>query len=92
MFGGIGFLINGNLLVGVRKDSLLVRVGPEQSDEALQDAHVSEFKIAGRGTMRGWVLVALEDVENDYQLNAWIQRALKFVGCRRRARCNSRCL
>ena len=33
MFGGIGFLLNGNLLVGVRKDSLLVRLGPEQSDE-----------------------------------------------------------
>jgi hypothetical protein len=33
MFSGLGFLLNGNLLVGVRKDSLLVRLGPEQSDE-----------------------------------------------------------
>ena len=33
MFGGVGYLLNGNLLVGVRKDSLLVRLGPEQSDE-----------------------------------------------------------
>jgi TfoX/Sxy family transcriptional regulator of competence genes len=41
MFGGIGFLLNGNLLVGVRKDSLLVR----QSHEALKEAHVNEFKI-----------------------------------------------
>ena len=57
MFGGVGFLLNGNLLVGVRKDSLLVRLGPEQSDEALQEAHVSEFKITGRGTMKGWVVV-----------------------------------
>jgi TfoX/Sxy family transcriptional regulator of competence genes len=80
MFGGVGFLLNGNLLVGVRKDSLLVRVGPEQSDEALQEAHVSEFKITGRGTMKGWVLVALEGVENDDQLSAWIQRAMKYVG------------
>jgi TfoX/Sxy family transcriptional regulator of competence genes len=80
MFGGVGFLLNGNLLVGVRKDTLLVRVGPEQSDEALQEAHVSEFKITGRGTMKGWVLVALEGVQNDDQLNGWIQRALKFVG------------
>ena len=38
MFGGVGFLLNGNLLVGVRKDSLLVRLGPEQSDEALQES------------------------------------------------------
>ena len=48
MFGGIGFLLNGNLLVGVRKDSLLVRLGPEQGEEALTEAHVSEFTITGR--------------------------------------------
>jgi TfoX/Sxy family transcriptional regulator of competence genes len=80
MFSGIGFLLNGNLLVGVRKDSLLVRVGAEQSDEALQEAHVSEFKITGRGAMKGWVVVGLEGVKEDGQLNGWIQRAVKFVG------------
>ena len=80
MFGGIGFLLNGNLLVGVRKDSLLVRLGPEQGDEALQEASVSEFKIGGRGTMKGWVVVALEGVQGDDQLSGWIQRAVKFVG------------
>jgi TfoX/Sxy family transcriptional regulator of competence genes len=80
MFGGIGFLLNGNLLVGVRKDSLLVRVGPEQSDEALDEAHVSEFKIRGRGTMKGWVVVSVEGVLSDDQLNGWIERTMKFVG------------
>jgi TfoX/Sxy family transcriptional regulator of competence genes len=49
MFSGVGFLLNGNLLVGVRRDSLLVRLDPEQSDEALKEAHVSEFTIKGRG-------------------------------------------
>ena len=80
MFSGIGFLLNGNLLVGVRKDSLLVRLGPEQSDEALKQAHVSEFEIKGRGTMKGWVVVSLEGVQNDDQLKGWIERAVKFVG------------
>lgn len=80
MFGGIGFLLNGNLLVGVRKDSLLVRLGPEQSEEALKEAHVSEFKITGRGTMKGWVLVEPEGVQHDDQLQGWVQRAVKFVG------------
>lgn len=80
MFGGIGFLLNGNLLVGVRKDSLLVRLGPEQSEEALREAHVTEFKISGRGTMKGWVVVGLEGVKDDDQLKGWIQRAAKFVG------------
>jgi TfoX/Sxy family transcriptional regulator of competence genes len=79
MFGGVGFLLKGNLLVGVRKDSLLVRLGPEQSDEALQETHVSEFKITGRGTMKGWVVVSLQGVQNADQLHRWIQRAVKFV-------------
>jgi hypothetical protein len=48
----------------------------------LQEAHVSEFKITGRGIMKGWVVVALEGVENDDQLSGWIQRALKFAGSR----------
>jgi TfoX/Sxy family transcriptional regulator of competence genes len=80
MFGGIGFLLNGNLLVGVRQDSLLVRLGPEQSHEARKEAHVSEFKIRGRGTMKGWVVVRLEGVQGDDQLKGWIERAVKFVG------------
>jgi TfoX/Sxy family transcriptional regulator of competence genes len=80
MFGGVGFLLNGNLLVGVRKDSLLVRLGPEQSDEALKEAHVTEFQITGRGTMKGWVVVSLEGVQNDEQLKGWLQRAVKVVG------------
>ena len=80
MFGGIGFLLNGNLLVGVRKDSLLVRLGPEQSDEALKKAHVSEFRITGRGRMKGWVVVSLDGVQNGGQLKGWLQRAMKFMG------------
>ena len=80
MFGGLGFVFNGNLLVGVRKDSLLVRLDPDQSDEALKEAYVSEFKITGRGTMKGWVVVGLEGVQGDDQLQGWIKRALKFVG------------
>ena len=80
MFSGLAFLLNGNLLVGVRKDSLLVRLGPDQSDEALREAHVSEFQIRGRGTMKGWVVVGLEGLQGEDQLNDWIQRAVKFVG------------
>lgn len=80
MFGSIGFLLNGNLLVGVRKDSLLVRLGAEQSDEALNEPHVSGFQITGRGKMKGRVVVGLEGVQNDDQLSNWIQRAVKFVG------------
>jgi TfoX/Sxy family transcriptional regulator of competence genes len=79
MFGGVGFLLNGNMLVGVWKDSLIVRLGPAEGEEALKQPHVKEFDITGRA-MKGWVLVEPEGVENDYQLSAWIQRAVKFVG------------
>jgi TfoX/Sxy family transcriptional regulator of competence genes len=79
MFGGIGFLLNGNLLVGVWKDSLIVRLGEEQGEEALLEPHVKAFDITGRA-MKGWVLVAPAGVEDDNQLNEWIQRAVKFVG------------
>jgi TfoX/Sxy family transcriptional regulator of competence genes len=79
MFGGIGFLLNGNLLVGVWKDSLCVRLGPEQAEEALPEPHVKNFDITGR-PMKGWVLIEPEGVEDDDQLKGWIQRALKFVG------------
>src|SRR5262249_48945078 len=79
MFGGVGFLLHGNMLVGVWKDSLIVRLGPDEGDEALKEPHVSEFNITGRA-MKGWVLVAPEGVEADDELSGWVQRAVKFVG------------
>ena len=79
MFGGICFLLNGNLLVGVWKDSLIARLGPDEGGEALSEPHVRAFDITGR-PMRNWVLVEPEGVEDDEQLKEWIQLAVKFVG------------
>jgi|SRR6516162_9926614 TfoX/Sxy family transcriptional regulator of competence genes len=79
MFGGIGFLLNGNMLVGVWKDSLIVRLGDELGAKALLEPHVKAFDITGRA-MKGWVLVAPAGVEGDDQLKEWIRRAVKFVG------------
>jgi TfoX/Sxy family transcriptional regulator of competence genes len=79
MFGGIGFLLNGNMLVGVWKDSLIVRLDPDGYDDALKEPFVKEFDITGR-PMKGWVLVEPEGVENDKRMKDWISRALKFVG------------
>lgn len=79
MFGGIGFLLDGNILVGVWKDSLVVRVGPDGYEDALLGPHVSEFDITGRA-MNGWVLVGPAGVEEDERLVGWIRIALKFVG------------
>jgi TfoX/Sxy family transcriptional regulator of competence genes len=79
MFGGICFLLNGNMLVGIWKDSLIARLGPDQGEEALREPHVKVFDITGK-PMRNWVLVEPEGVEDDDQLAGWIERAKKFVG------------
>jgi TfoX/Sxy family transcriptional regulator of competence genes len=79
MFGGIGFLLHGNMLVGVWKDSLIVRLGDEQGEEALLEPHVKPFDITGKA-MKGWAMVTPEGIEGDDKLKGWIQRAVKFVG------------
>jgi hypothetical protein len=78
LFGCVAFLLNGNVVVGVWKDSLIVRLGPEGADEALLEPHIKEFNITGR-PMRNWVLVEPEGVEADDQLKGWIQRTVRFV-------------
>ena len=78
MFGGIGFLLNGNMLVGVWKDSLIVRIDPQENAEALSEPHAREFDITGR-PMKGWLLVGPEGIESSRGLKHWIDRALKFV-------------
>ncbi len=78
MFGGIGFLLNGNMCVGIWKNSLIARIGPDQYPDALQKPFVGDFDITGR-PMKGWVLVAPEGIDDDEPLRAWIERALEFV-------------
>lgn len=78
MFGGLGFLLHGNMCVGVWQDSLIVRVGPEEYPAALKEPFAGEFDITGR-PMRGWVMVAPQGFENIEQLAAWFERAREFV-------------
>ncbi len=78
LFGGLGFLLNGNLLVCVWKDALIVRLGPEQAEDALQELHVRPFDVTGR-PMKGWVMVESDGVEDDDSLAVWIGRAIRFV-------------
>ena len=78
MFGGVGFLLNGNMLVGVWKEFLIVRLGPDEGTKALKEKFVIPFDITGK-PMKGWVMVVPDGVEEDAQLKKWIQRAMKFV-------------
>jgi hypothetical protein len=78
LFGGVGFLLNGNICVGVWKDSLVARLGVVQEDTARREPHVRAFDITGKA-MKGWVLVDAEGVADDAQLHAWVDQALRFV-------------
>ena len=78
MFGCVCFLLDGHALVGVWKDRLIARLGPDEGEAALREPHVRAFDITGR-PMRNWVAVEPEGVEDDDQLKDWIERAVKFV-------------
>ncbi|MDZ4783327.1 MAG: TfoX/Sxy family protein [Bryobacteraceae bacterium] len=78
LFGGLGFLLAGNLCVAVWKDCLMTRVGPDAYAAALEEPHVREFDITGR-PMRGWVMVEPEGLETAEQLREWVSRSLRFV-------------
>ena len=78
MFGGIAFLLNGNMCVGVWKDSLIVRLDATEGAAALYEPHVREFDITGR-PMRGWIMVDPAGLEEDRDLNEWVYRATEFV-------------
>jgi hypothetical protein len=78
-FRAVGFLLNGNRPVGVRTDSLIVRLGEQPGEEALKEPPVSEFAIT-RGSMSGRVQTAPEGIEDDDQWSGWVQKAVKVVG------------
>ena len=78
MFGGIGFLLNGNMCVGIWKKSLIVRLDPEEGEAALNEPNVVPFDITGR-PMKGWLMVEPDGIETDKQLADWIRRSEEFV-------------
>lgn len=78
MFGGVGWLLHGNMCVGVWKDSLIARVGPDDYASALREPGVREFNITGR-SMTGWVMVDSEALELEADLTGWVERCIDFV-------------
>ena len=78
MFGGMAFLLNGNMSVGVYGDEMIVRLEPEQTGKALAMPHVRIFDITGK-PMKGWVLVGPKAVATDAALKKWIDIGVKFA-------------
>jgi TfoX/Sxy family transcriptional regulator of competence genes len=78
MFGGVGFLLNGNMACGVHKDNMIVRVGPDKYEKLLQKKHTRVFDITGR-TMKGWLMVEPEGCTTARQVSMWVKEGLEFA-------------
>ena len=79
MFGGLAFLLDGNMAVGVSGDELMVRVGSDSYEEALTEPGVNEMSKTGR-PMTGWVLVSASNIAEDDDLADWVKVGLDFAG------------
>jgi hypothetical protein len=79
MFGGIAFLINGNMAVGVNKSDLVVRIDPGTQDAAMAEPGVREFDLSGGRPMRGWIMVEPAGYAKAAQLKRWVNRGVAFA-------------
>ena len=78
MFGGVGFMVHGNMACGVHKDMLIVRVGPKAYEETMKYPHTRPFDMTGRA-MKGWVMVEPGGFESDIDLKNWVEQGLNFA-------------
>ena len=78
MFGGVGFMLQGNMASGVNKDNLIIRVGPDGYEDALNQPHARVFDMTGR-PMKGWVSVGPRGYKSDQDLAEWVRRGTEFT-------------
>lgn len=78
MFGGLSFLVDGNLAVAVRGDGLLVRVGAHGADE-LARTTAADHAVMGARTMAGWLEVPADALGSEAELAAWVRRGMDFA-------------
>ena len=78
MFGGVAFLVHGNMACGIGKDNLMVRVDRAEHAKLLQKPHTKPSEMAGR-PMKGWLLVEPEGVKTKSQLEGWVKKGVDFA-------------
>ena len=78
MFGGLCFMVGGHMCCGVERNRLVVRVGPEQYQQALALPHARPMDFTGR-PLKGFVYVSAEGCRTDAALRAWVSRARAFI-------------
>ncbi len=78
MFGGVGYMLDGNMACGVTGNNLLVRVGPAQHARAMAQPHTRPFDMTGR-PMEGWVVVEPAGFAGEGQFQDWIRQGVEFA-------------
>jgi TfoX/Sxy family transcriptional regulator of competence genes len=78
MFGGIAFMVGGNMAVGVLGDDLIVRLGPADAERALAESHVRQMGFTGR-PMKGMVFVEPAAIATDDNLAGWVDAGADFA-------------
>jgi TfoX/Sxy family transcriptional regulator of competence genes len=79
MFGGLAFLVGGNMAVAASGEGgLLVRVDPAESDDLVASTSAHPMEMRGRA-MRGWLRVDAEDVRDDRELAGWVERGATYA-------------
>ncbi len=78
MFGGMAFMVRGNMAAGILGDRLMVRVGKEAYEEVLAEPHCGPMDFTGR-PMRGFVVVEAEGIASDVDLSDWVDRGVGFA-------------
>jgi TfoX/Sxy family transcriptional regulator of competence genes len=78
MFGGLAFLVAGRMCVGIVKDEMMVRVGPERYEALLAKPHVRAMDFTGR-PMKGFLFVAPKGFDADADLERWVEGAVSYA-------------
>ena len=78
MFGGVCFMINGNMCVGTWKGSLIVRLDQKDHDKTLAEPHTKPADITGR-VMKGWALVEPAGIDSGNDLKTWVNKAASYA-------------
>jgi len=78
MFGGLGFLLNGNMSVGLWKEFLILRIDPDSYHTFLTQPHVKPFDITGR-PLSGWLMIEPPGFATDADLQQWISLSLDYA-------------
>lgn len=78
MFGGVGFLIDGNMACGVYKDDMIVRVDPAKHEKLLKKPGAKVFDITGK-PMKGWLMVEPDGCKTKKQLGTWVKEGVDFA-------------